>query len=303
MINRPSFLWPVSRPEVTLDDAFAECVAAFADHAVPTHLCRQCFDPPWEQRIIAAARDAYAGKVPETDEYRGIYYEHPDCVGGEDTIKLFMPHGLRGGLTGLPCNKGPDLRFHEVVDKAVQAGFWFWPEEQKAAVRQIGVCLFWAWFEDGQYDWAQHTDQMDATAFGDDVLSLCSLCLIDPFDMVRILSELHTPQADSILAGPLNFSVTECTYVARDTHTKNQVYQDATAAIATTLQAREAAAFMAFITKNWTETAFFRNDRQHSQIAKDLSEFGTYYDIRMADTKKQAQQAQLMTWPTLDLIV
>jgi len=288
---------------MTLDTAFAACIDAFAEHPIPTHLCCQCYDAPREQQIIGAARAIHAGKMPTPHEYGQIYFEHPDCSGGVDTIKLFTPFGLRELLTGQTEIVEDRFTCYEVIEKMVQSGFWWWPLDQQATVREVALCLFWDWFEDGHYAWPVSDRVKKGTLGpGDDILTLCTLCLIDPYDLVRVLSGLHKVQADAALAGPLNFSVSECTYVAKDTSTGSTIYQDATATIAETLKTREALAFCTYITQDWVEQAFFRSDTRSPGVAKELSEFGNYYDIRMLKTYEAVKVPELVTWPALDLI-
>ena len=303
MIACPSYLFPLKRSHVTLETAFAESVAVFAKHPVPVHLCAQCLEPPLQQNIIATARRAHAGQTPDAISYASIYFEHPHCVGGEDTIKLFMPFGLRDFLTGLSPTGSFSYNYYNIVETTVQSGFWFWPIYQQAAVRQLALCLFWDWFEHGQYDWTSlDYETADRLGPGEDILNLCTLCLIDPYDLVSVLSGLHTTQADAALAGPLNFSVNACTYVAKDTSSEKSDYQDATAAIAETLKIREATAFVDIVTKAWVDAAYFRNETRAPELAKEISKFGQDYDVRILDTLDDAYSPLLEAWPNLEII-
>lgn len=303
MTARPSYLWPLSRPRQSLDAAFAEAVRVFADHPVPSHLCQQCYTPDRGQRVISAARDVSAGKDPDTGDYGQIYFEHPHCSGGEDTIKLFTPFALRDLLTGMPPRGFPRLCSCEVVETMVRAGFWFWPQDQQAAVREIALCLFRDWFGEGRYAWPMPDyPPRNTVGPGLDILSLCTLCLIDPYEIVRDLRTRHGPQADGALAGPLFFSVDPCVYVARDASPGPTAYQDATTAIARTLAAREATAFLTYVTVDWTDSAFFRNESRAPHLAKALSDFGRYYEINVVTTREAALRPLLAVWPTLDEI-
>jgi hypothetical protein len=282
-----------------LEDAFAAGVAVCRDHRAPTHLCEQCFPDPFKTKLRNAAEAVAAGKDPDIDGYAPIYFEHPNCSGGIETHKLFAPYGVRDLLTGCAPDGSKTFYYAEVLESMVRAGFWFWPEDLRTPFRAIAARLFWDWFRDGTYRWAQPDDAPDdLLGPGDDILTLCSLCLIDPYDLVATLVTLETPQSDEALNGPLNFSANACTYVAMDTGTLATPYQDATEDIAAILTAREATAFKKFETPAWVDATFFKYAQSHPKLAQELSEFGRFYDIEMQNTFHAAAK-DLPDWPVL----
>ena len=298
--SRPAYLCALTCDVPTLEFALAACIAAYSDHEAPTHLCSQCFDEIWQKRITAAAAKAQTGTAPRPEDYAQIYFEHPACSGGVDTIKLFTPYGLRDLLAGCAPEGFRPFSYPEVLETMVQSGFWFWPERLKALVRTLSVRLFWDWFKRGDYVWPipDYADE-DILGPGDDILRLCTLCQIDPFDLIASLSRCHTPQADDALAGPLNFSARDCTYVAADTSSDDKRYQHASRAIATTLAAREAQGFLTFATPQWLEQAFFRNCDTHPTLAKELSNFANYYSVNTITVFERANVPLLEAWPDL----
>lgn len=303
MITRPPYLHPLRRDVPPLEDAFAACTAAFAGRDVPTHLCAQCFPPDWEARVIAAAKLVSAGGAPKPEDYAQIYFEHPGCCGGEETIKLFAPYGIRDLITGRPPAGFAPFSYPEVFETMIHAGYWFWPDAQIAAVRTLAMRLFWDWFGQGRYDWPTPDYRDDhLLGPGDDILHLCALSLIDPYDLVATLTTMHTPWADEALCGPLNFSGYATTYVAADTGRDDKRYREASDTIAQTLRTREATGFVELVTLDWAEHAFFRNTQAAPELAARMSEFANYYDIRMMDTVETAALPVTHIWPDLPQI-
>lgn len=298
----PPYLFPLSRDVPSFAQAFEACVAACQDHAVPTHLCRQCYDEDWEKRVIAAAKLTHQGGRPQAFDYSQIYFEHPACSGGVETHKLFAPYGLLDMMTGCPPEGSPKYNYPEMLETLVRSGFWFWPEKLKTPFRALAARMFWDWFIEGRFEGVMRAVEGDYLGPGDDILTLCTLCQIDPHDIVRVLSDLHTPQADSALCGPLNFSATQCTYVAADTGAEQSRYQEATETIAATLASREASAFLYYVTEPWVDAAFFRQVETAPALAQDLSEFARYYDIRMQKLGDIAARPQAGAWPDLPVV-
>lgn len=303
MNDCPPFLYPLTRDVPASDDAFAACVLAYRGRDLPTHLCRQCYSEPLERSLLTAAKLVADGGEPAPEDYAQICFEHPGCSGGEETVKLFTPYAVRDLLTGCPPEGFSEHSYPEIVETLVQSGFWFWPEMLKQPMRQFSIGMFWDWFERGHYPWRHMTYPNDPyLGPGDDILRLCSLCQIDPYDLVEQMSLLHTPWADAAMCGPLNFSVGECTYVAADTGKDTHPYQIATKAIADELGRREATAYMQFITKDWADAAFFRHTQTIPDLAQELSEFANYYEIRTVETVKACKTPALQSWPVLPVI-
>lgn len=302
MSSCPPYLFPLSRDVPDFAQAFEACMAVCRDHPVPSHLCRQCYDEEWEKRVISAAKLTQQGGRPKAFDYSQIYFEHPACSGGEDTHKLFVPYGLIDLMTGCPPEGSEPHHYAEVLETLVRSGMWFWPDQIKIPLRALSMRMFWDWFEHGQFEGVTRVYEDDHLGPGDEILTLCTLCQIDPYDMVRVLSGLHTAQADSALCGPLNFSAKECTYVAADTGVDDKRYTQATEAIGATLARREALAFLKYATVEWADAAFFRHTETAPTLAHDLSEFARYHDIRMQKLPQTAARPQLDVWPDLPVI-
>ncbi|MFS4437439.1 hypothetical protein ACMA5I_04405 [Paracoccaceae bacterium GXU_MW_L88] len=256
-----------------------------------------------QERIRRTARLAQKGEAPKPEDYVQIYSEHPNCSGGVETLKLFMPYGVRDFLTGKPPGDSSGFSYEEILESLVRSGFWFWPEELKAPLRLISQRLFWDWFESGSFSWpAPDYQKDDHLGPGDDILTLATLCQIDPYALVEALSTLHTPQADDVCASVLTFSADACVYVAADLSDDAAPYQSASKAIATTLRAREAQGFLDVITPDWLDDAYFRNAETYPRLAKSISDFALYFDSHSISRQTAAQQPCLVTWPDLPTI-
>lgn len=286
-----------------LNDAFSACVALARERLTPTHLCKQCFSEPFEQKLLRASNTVITGGNPSAKDYAQIFFEHPNCSGGTETQKLFAPFAVRDLLTGCAPGEGKGFFYADVVETFVQAAFWFWPERLKSSLRELAACLFWEWFRDGYYPWVKPDyDIDDLLGPGDDILCLCTLCQLDPYDLIRNLMTCGTPQADDALCGPLNFSTKACTYVGIDTGRETKTYQSATEDIAKILAIREAIGYETYVTTEWVETAFFKYANSHPTLAKDLSEFGEDYTTRMTETWLRASQSNMPDWPNLPVV-
>jgi len=302
----PNWMHPL--PEVTpaLPDALAACVEAYRDHDVPTQLCRQCLSEDMEARIIAAAHLARAGQTPAHEDFAQIYFEHPNCVGGEDTIKLFMPYGLELMLTGTPPPGFGQYSYPERLDTALRAGFWFWPQELITPVRLIAARLFHDWFSEGRFDLkgGPHSDMPvdDLLGPGDNIMTLCIMCLIDPVDLIQRLGQMHTPWSDEMMTSVGNCTLESPFYLSTETGTKHGPYKAAADAIAASLAAREALGFLNIATREWLQLAFDRREQDYPALAADLSNLENYYDVQTVQIRKSSEGAILENWPDLPLI-
>ncbi len=299
----PNWMHPLPSDPPDLDTAFQACVAVYSGHDVPTLLCRQCLSEDMEARVIASARIAQSGVTPPPEDFGQIYFEHPDCVGGEDTIKLFLPHGIKTMLAGCPPPGFGKFSYPEVLETMLRAGFWYWHPDVQAPVRALAARLFWDWFRDGVYDWPKIDPRPDdLLGSGDDILSLCLACLIDPADLIRVLMDLGTAQSDDALSIAGSFTPQTPFYVSFETGSDTPVYKPACDLITASLEAREAQAALQYVTRDWLQTAFWRHDGVHPDLAAYLSKYENYYDIETVDTRKHAAQDILTDWPKLPLI-
>ncbi len=299
----PDWLHPMPEDPPALEVAFEACVKAYQHHKAPTHLCRQCLSEETEARIKAAARQAQAGITPAPEEFGQIYFEHPGCVGGEETIKLFLPHGLKTMLTAVPPPGFDKMSYPIVTETMLQSGFWYWSPDLIAPVRQLAARLFIDWFEEGRFTWIQHDRQDDdLMGPGDDILELCVICLIDPADLIARLSRLHTPAADAAMSFSGGFVPDAPFYVSVESGSEEKVYKSACESIKTALETREARAFLHYITPDWLQSAFYRNEKSNPNLAADLSKLENYYQIQTVKEDRAAQKDMLMDWPVLPLV-
>lgn len=304
---RPDWLFPLPKETPPARDALATCIEAFRYHDAPDALCPQCFpDEALSAPIFAAARLAQRGTCPRPEQFAQIYFEHPRCVGGEETIKLFLPYGIQTMLTGTVPDGFGHLNYSEVLETALQAGFWFWRPDLIAPLRILAARLFEDWFTSGHYGldgWPHRAERPgDLTGPGDDILQFCTMCLIDPAELLQTLSDLHTPWADDTFSGAGSISIRAPFYVSMDTGQDEQPYTSASHDIARSLHAREARAFCHLITPDWLSNAFFRRDRDHPRLAKALSEFENHYDVKMIEIRKTAQAPIMSDWPDLPTV-
>ena len=300
---RPTWMHPLPDTPPPLEEAFDACVAVTQHHGVPTHLCRQCLSEEMEARIIKAARLAQSGQTPAPEAFGQIYFEHPNCVGGEDTIKLFLPHGLKTMLTGTPPPGFGQYSYPEVIETTLRAGFWFWPPDLIAPLRALAARLFHDWFAESRFDWpVPDYAEDDLLGPGDDILQLCIACLIDPADLVHRLSTLHTPQADDALSAAGHFTPETPFYLSPETGAETPVYKPACDAVHASLAAREAQAVLTHVTPDWLQSAFHRNAETHPTLAATLSEFENFYEVQTVTLRQAADQTILRDWPDLPLV-
>ncbi|TKW68729.1 MAG: hypothetical protein DI616_01685 [Paracoccus denitrificans] len=297
---RPNWMKPLQADPAAVDAAFQACVDVYRDHPAPTHLCRQCLSEEMEKQIIGAAHLAQQGKTPSPQDFAQIYFEHPDCVGGLDTIKLFLPHGIRTMLSGRPPNGFGSYSYPEVLEANLKAGFWFWPAKLIDPVRELAARLFWDWFRDGRYDWPRpEQGAEDMIGPGDEIMTLCIACLIDPADLIGALTTLKTTQSDEALSIAGSFAPENPFYISFETAREPAKYKPASDKIAVSLAAREAQAALSLVTPDWLRAAFWRHEAQQPKLAADLSEYEKYYDIKTAETRQRAGDPILTDWPDL----
>lgn len=296
----PNWMHPLPEDPPALDDAFAACVAAFQDHETPTHMCRQCMDETTEARIIAAARLAQTGVTPAPEEFGQIYFEHPNCVGGEETIKLFLPHAIKTMMTGCPPPGFSRFSYPEVLDTTLKAGFWFWAGDVQSHLRALVARLFWDWFRDGRYDWPM-PDRCpdDLLGPGDDIMRWCIACLIDPADLISALMKLQTPQSDDALSIAGGFTTETPFYFSYETGSETPVYKPVCDQITASMRARETRAALHYVTPDWLQAASRRHEGTHQDLADYLSRYEKNYDIETVGARKHAAEPILKDWPEL----
>lgn len=299
----PSWMHPLPQDPPARDDAFDACVTAYQHHDAPTHVCRQCMSEEMEARIVAAARQAQNGVTPKPEDFGQIYFEHPGCVGGEETIKLFLPHGLKTMLNGVPPPGFSDFSYPEVLDTTLKAGFWFWSPKLVTPVRALAARLFWDWFRDGEYTWLRmpHRDD-DLIGPGDDIMQLCIMCLIDPADLIAALTTFENPQSDEALSIAGGFTLQSPFYFSYETGQDSSVYKTACDRITETLDAREAQAALHYVTPDWLRAAFWRHDAERPDLAAYMSKYENYYDIETVQARKAAAAPMMRDWPDLPII-
>lgn len=297
----PGWMHRLPNDPPDLDAAFKACVEVYSRHETPTHLCRQCLTKEMEARIIAAARMAQNGKTPPSQDFGQIYFQHPGCVGGEETIKLFLPHGIKLMLTACPP-PGFGKCSPEVLDTTLDTGFWFWSPHLQSPIRALAARLFWNWFRDGVYDWPKVQPRCDdLLGPGRDIMSLCIASLIDPAELIAALVTLDTPQSDYALSVAGSFTV-KPSYISFETGSDTPVYKPACDLITASMEAREAQAVLHFVTPDWLQKAFWRHDGMNPDLATKLSKYENYYDIETVETRQQAEHVILQDWPELPLI-
>jgi len=255
--------------------------------------------------VMDAARRATSHEELRPEQFAQIYYEHPYCVGGPETHKLFLPYGLKSLLLGTvpPGFSG----YPDVLESALQAGFWFWPEPLITCLRPLASRLFIDWFENGQYgleDWPnEKIPGDDLTGPGDDIMRLCSFALIDPKDCVEAIAGLGTPWADDALT--LSFygnTVHAPFYCSPDTGLDSTEYKDACELIAAALSKREAVTVFDLITPDCLEKAFFRNADSHPTLAADLSKLLHNYEVESVRRSGDLKGEIDIDWPTLPIV-
>jgi hypothetical protein len=68
------------------------------------------------------------------------------------------------------------------------------------------------------------------------------------------------------------------------------------------LRAREARAALHYITPEWLQSAFWRHDGKHPELAATLSNYENFYEIQTVQLLKHAAEPILSDWPDLPLI-
>ncbi|MGU3496277.1 hypothetical protein ACLBXM_19730 [Xanthobacteraceae bacterium A53D] len=109
-----------------------------ADRRIAYNWCRHCFDLEHEQRM-RAVRDS---RTAPAEAFFPIYFENPNCSGGEDTFLHWLPRGLELGF--LDPDIDPDL-----IEQAVRLGLWHWPAEVQDALRTLLSRVAADWFLHG----------------------------------------------------------------------------------------------------------------------------------------------------------
>jgi hypothetical protein len=299
--DRPPWLHPLPADPPPLEEALDGVRAAFSGYGPPVDLCHQCYPSEAKLALLAAARAAAAGEAPMPEAFATIYFEHPGCSGGEETIKLFMPWGVEAFLHP-PPSAGPWPP--EVMETALRAAFWFWPPEEVAALRALAARLFHDWFGAGRYEMGCAADvSAGSEGPGDDVLRFCSSALIDPETLVEALAALGTPEADEALTLVLAGTTPEApSYCSPDTSTGAETYRDAGRIIADALATREARAALRIVTPGWLEGAFFRHADANPALAADLSSMLHYHGVEAVDAARRAGGDPAPPWPGLPTI-
>ena len=302
----PDWMHLLPKDPPVLDMAMADCIAAYQRHETPTHVCRQCISEEMEARIVKAARLAQDGKTPFSEDFGQIYFEHPACVGGEETIKLFLPHGLKTMLTGTPPPGFGKFSYPEVLDTALRAGFWFWSPDLVGTVRALAARLFYDWFTRGHFGlqgWPHSGASSDELMGpGDDIMQLCIACLIDPADLIAHLVEMQTPWADEILTIVGSCTTETPFYLSMEAGRKDGPYKTAADAISASLATREARAALHYVTPAWLHAAFFRHDGVNAELAEYVSKYENYYEIETVGLRKRAGGTVMSDWPDLPVV-
>ncbi|QBF34035.1 hypothetical protein CFI11_22910 [Thalassococcus sp. S3] len=283
----------------SVEAALSDLRNAYQGFSAPTHLCRQCYDPVWDDRFARAARQISQGKTPSPRDFAQIYYEHPACSGGEETAMLFFPSAIETLLPHAPLD-GFGSFPPEILEGTMRAGFWFWPRPLIAAIHPLACRLFHDWFDAGRFDLSGLPDGADPK---DAILELCAMALIDPAEIVAALAARGGFQADDALLNLFFGSSLEAPfYCSADTQTDNETYLTAIKALTGSLQAHEARAVLDVITPSWLEAAFYRYADTHPRFARELSDANTYYDIKAMSARARAKQDDVPVWPDLPLI-
>jgi hypothetical protein len=284
-----------------LDKAMDALRVACAGFDAPSHVCAQCYKDDIATRFVAAAREVARGGAPAPEEFGQMYFEHPECSGGIDVVKLMFPRGVETMLVG---TQPPGFAgYPEVLENAFQSGIWFWPAPIRLALRAVAGRLFWDWFGQGHYGldgWPVAGREDDTVGPGDDILKLCAAALIDPAHVVACLEKLETIWADDALTlCLLGASAAAPSYCAAETHEQDKQYLPAMEALFACLRAREAGAALEVVTPDWLQAAFFRYEISHPVLAAEVSKLENFYPIHTVEAVKAAQGPTMMEW--LDL--
>ena len=138
LLKKESLVYPLkSRDEITHIEAVERLYTAFSKYRVCMPPCDRCFsDVIGLYRRFAEIKDI---RKASASEIACLYWESPYC-GGSSNWKRFFPVML---LNGLWDHGGCDL-----LDRAVGAGMWAWPESEQTAVRDVVVSAFLDWSTD-----------------------------------------------------------------------------------------------------------------------------------------------------------
>lgn len=121
-------------PDVCLDRLYD----LFADYPISWGWCLQCFGVEWEERMRAHPDIRTAPR----DAFNMIYFEHPNCSGGETTFLHWLPRGLE--LSCLDSRLDPNS-----THRILQLGLLAWPAERLQALRDLFCRIAINWFVHG----------------------------------------------------------------------------------------------------------------------------------------------------------
>ncbi|MBM2577453.1 hypothetical protein JQC91_14190 [Jannaschia sp. Os4] len=295
----PGWLAPLGEAP-PLDAAVAALSEALGGDA-PPHLCAQCFDPPFAAKTLAALRALERGAVPETAAWAQVFFEHPDCVGGEGVVRLVLVPGLR--LWADPADAPRWLRDAEVLGTALRAGLWYWPAAQRAALRDVALRLARDFFEAGRRAW--HPAEAPVDHVADDLLHLLGVAQVDPAAVVAWLAGLHTVEADAgMTLAAHGLAVEPPFYVAAETGPAgaSKPYAEACAAMARVMEARAGEAALAALTPDWFDAAFFRRERDAPDLAAELSDLARDWSVWSTRLARWADRPAGLARPDLPVI-
>jgi hypothetical protein len=295
---RPDWLHalPVDPPpfEVAFERLREHCAYSVA----PSTVCPMCMTKEMEVLIVNAARQAQVGVRPKPEHYARIYNEHPDCVGGESTHRLFLPFMIRDFVVE-PFPKGwSHFDAPDVLEPLLLAGFWYWSEATIAHVRILATRLFLDWFEEDNWLFRREQEYRGSGCLGQghDILRLCAIALIDPAELVARLAALKTAKADAALVEHFPFTPEPPFYCSLQHGEDLQAYRDACQRIAFVLEWRLEEAYRHIINADWLTAAFMRQTESEPMLAKLISDFEYERSVAMVHAGLSEEATD---WPDL----
>ena len=271
MEARPDWLAPLDDPP-DLATGMARLRRSVAGAKVPTALCRQCFDEEPARAMLTALRALAAGQAVAPRSYGRVFSENPDCVGGADTIRLVLPSAL-GDLWPVWRLVEPDwVHTIDVLDTALVAGLWYWPEAQIAALRDVAGRVFLDWIAQRPCSLTADVPPDFREAVSDDVLTLALVSLIDPADLLTAMLAHDTAEAMDVLTLCDSPSLEPPYYIAADTGPDAEgPYKAAYTQMIAMIQTRLGQAMVAQVSPKWIDDAVRRWKDRDADIARYLS--------------------------------
>ena len=111
--------------------------AAFSAYRASVNYCPQCFG----EGEVARFRSARPVERADPAVAALIYGEHPDCVGGLEALRHWLPRAMEVAFFSADVFPG-------LIAQCYRAGLWYWPGEEQKALRDIVCRAAINWFSD-----------------------------------------------------------------------------------------------------------------------------------------------------------